>query len=259
MIVFPNGHEYKLVYIDTNTINEISKNTKMVGKNFLEKYMLSNTMLVTSAFNIYEISKANGNSLNNILNIFNVLPLGVIHTFPQLIEFEKIKYGFQHEMIMFATGIKPLFNVQINDLISNMKNNADFINSISIMMNRFENEKNICNKKLKKTKWKDDFKNNLLLAMNETFKQYDNFFEIKELNRFFCLEVYAYIRNNFVNVINKEIEINDIIDSYNASVLPYVDVYITEKRVASWLEEAKSKLLYLKNKDIIKISEFYDK
>ena len=259
MIELPNGRKYRLVYIDTNAINEISKNTKMAGKNFLQKYMLGNNMIVTSTFNMYEISKASGESLSSILNIFNILPLGIINTFPQLVEFEKVNEGFQKNMIMFAIGTKPLFNVQIETIIDNMQKDIEFKSSINVMIERFEKEKAICNHIVRNQKWKENFKNNLLIIMNESFKQYDNYFEIKELNKYKCIEVYAYIKNNFINMTNKELEINDIIDSYNASVLPYVDVYITEKRVGTWLEEAKSKLLYLKDKEIVKISEFYDK
>ncbi len=39
MIKFPNGHCYKLVYLDTNVVNAISKNTNFFRGNFLEKYV----------------------------------------------------------------------------------------------------------------------------------------------------------------------------------------------------------------------------
>lgn len=50
MITFSNGRLYKLVYIDTNIINEISKNTNKLGKNFFLKYVNGEYMFVTSAF-----------------------------------------------------------------------------------------------------------------------------------------------------------------------------------------------------------------
>lgn len=94
MITFSNGHLYKLVYIDTNIINEISKNTNKLGKNFFLKYVNGEYMFVTSAFNVYELSKSKGESKNKIIQIFNNIPLGITCTFPQLIEFEKMHTGF---------------------------------------------------------------------------------------------------------------------------------------------------------------------
>ena len=77
MITFSNGRLYKLVYIDTNIINEISKNTNKLGKNFFLKYVNGEYMFVTSAFNVYELSKSKGESKNKIIQIFNNIPLGI--------------------------------------------------------------------------------------------------------------------------------------------------------------------------------------
>ena len=90
MITFPNGHAYKLVYLDTNAINEIAKNTSFTGKNFLLNYVNGQYAFVTSTFNIYELSKAKGSSYDAITRFFDEFPLLVSCTYPQLVEFEKI-------------------------------------------------------------------------------------------------------------------------------------------------------------------------
>ena len=45
MITFSNGRLYKLVYIDTNIINEISKNTNKLGKNFFLNMLMESICL----------------------------------------------------------------------------------------------------------------------------------------------------------------------------------------------------------------------
>ena len=100
---------------------------------------------------------------------------------------------------------------------------------------------------------------NILKSMNETFKIYDNYFEIIELGKYYSLEVLAYIKNQFIFCSQKDININSVIDAYNSSFLPYVEEYITERTAGSWLEMSKAKLSFLKNKRIIKLSELYEK
>ena len=99
----------------------------------------------------------------------------------------------------------------------------------------------------------------MLKSMNETFRIYGNYFEIKKLGQYCSLEVLAYIKNQFMYCSQKNININSVIDAYNTSFLPYVEEYVTERTVASWLEMSKRKLTYLKQKKILKLSELYDK
>jgi hypothetical protein len=63
----------------------------------------------------------------------------------------------------------------------------------------------------------------------------------------------------FIHNSSKPLEINSVIDSYNAAYFPYVEVYITEKTVGAWLENSKNKFSFVKEKIIYKISDFHDK
>ncbi len=259
MITFSNGRLYKLVYIDTNIINEISKNTNKLGKNFFLKYVNGEYMFVTSAFNVYELSKSKGESKNKIIQIFNNIPLGITCTFPQLIEFEKLHTGFHKDMVMFATGPKGIFNNQLENIFYIMQNDKSFGEAQNKMIHNFNSEIACWCKNQRQFNWQKDYKMNILKSMNETFKIYDNYFEIKELGKYYSLEVLAYIKNQFIFCSQKDININSVIDAYNSSFLPYVEEYITERTVGSWLEMSKAKLSFLKNKRIIKLSELYEK
>lgn len=252
MIEFPNGNKYKLIYLDTNVINEIAKNTRFCGKNFW-KNKCNDYMYVTSAFNIYELSKAKNESRNKIIEIFDIIPLGVISTFPQLLEFEEINPKFDYRMIMFATGMKPLFNTQFHDMIK-ICDTPETRNYIELMQTNIRNEIDECNIFRDTCKIKDTNKRVNKIIEN-TLDKYNKRY-IKSKYR--SLEVLSSIKDKFIFVKKDEITQNSVIDYWNTSVLPYVDEYITERTVASWINELKIKYDYLKDKKIYKISEFFN-
>lgn len=258
MLTFPNGNVYKLVYIDTNVINDISKNTKLTGKNFLTNFITGDFAFVTSAFNIYEIFKTRGESRRAITNFLDAFPLMICQNYPQLVEFEKIAPIFDPQMILFATGPRPLFQTQISLLLITMETDSSFCLALNKMHNNFYQELMLWRSAQTPKSWLQNFNNNLLFSMNESFKLANNYFEVTELGKYKSLEVFSFVKNQFVYSTSKPIEYNSIIDAYNASFLPYVDVYITERTVSSWIENiAKKKLHYLNDIVVIKISDLY--
>lgn len=178
MITFPNGHTYKLVYLDTNALNYIAKNTHETAKNFLIKFCLNGDyMFVTSAFNLYELFNAKYESRKKIIEFFNKFPLGMIDIYPQLIEFEKIKEGFQKDMISFVIGVEGIFDTQIEHLLSAF-DKGSFYKSISIMKESFEKELSYWNSVEQNTQWMKNFNKSLIDSMNHLFKYSSNSFEI---------------------------------------------------------------------------------
>lgn len=252
-----NGHQYKLVYIDTNCINEISKNTKGVGRNFLERYADGKHMFVTSCFNIYELSKSNGESRKVIVDIFGNLPLAIIYVFPQTIILEEQYTDLYEKIIMLTIGMKPLFKTQLNDIFKSM-NGPEWQKTFQKMNYNFQKEIKYCNDNRSNCNWQKDFSNNLLKTMKDSLNIYLKNENINSFGKYKSLEIFSYVKNQFIYNSSKKIEMNSVIDWYNASALPYVEEYITERTVGSWLEMAKNKFEYIKEKKIIKISNLYD-
>lgn len=261
MLTLPNGHSYKLVYLDTNVINEISKNTNFTGRNFLMNYANGRYAFVTSAFNIYELSRAKGKSYDAIVRFFDTLPLLVSCTYPQLIEFERISSHFNHKMILFATGHKPLFNIQLSTLLVKINSEPTFQDALSKMHKNFTKELDLWEETRVSapTNWMQNFDSYLLSSMNDSFKLSESYFPIDHLGQYKSLEIYSFIKNQFVCSTNKPVTMNSIIDAYNASFLPYADVYVTERTVGAWLEtSAKKKFDYIKDIEIVKLSKLYE-
>ena len=242
---------YKIIYLDTNAISDMSKNYKNSGKNILEKYFAYNNgvkyAFATSVYNISELLKTI-KYRNYIINTFNQIPLLIIDAFPTIIDKELSK----EELGLFGIGVKPIFANSISDLF-NMLESDSFKETMKIY------ENNIL---LEIINWKEAKLNNLQekQLFENSYKIYNKHKNDIDL----CFQtksstIFTFIKSYFLYKQSKSITKNCVIDSYNASVAPFVDVYIGEKSVISWLEQSKDKYEFMKDIQLFKISEFQDK
>lgn len=252
MLKFPNGHKYKLVYLDTNAMSEIAKNKNNTFKNFFEYFHFfknndsEHYAFVTSVYNLCELNKTREDYKNKIIKSFDLIPVLIVKAFPQNIQSELNSEDF----VLFATGPKPLLQNQFSTLFKQL-------NSFSEANDIFNNH---INEEIKT--WNEEKK----LQLNESnllinsYKIYDT--SCDDYNIIFnsnCAKIFSFIKYQFLYEKNKEIDSNSIIDSYNASIAPLVDVYVGERTVTSWLNKSKDKYDFMKNIECIKISYFYDK
>ena len=249
-----NGTEYKIVYLDTNAISDISKNYRDTATNllkyfqFMEAFPKERYAFATSIYNIKELSKTL-KYREDIVNVFDKIPLLIVDVFPNIISKEVNNDDF----VLFGTGIKPLFNISISDLFFMLENDElDETNKIF--------EENI-SKEL--VNW-NEIRYNSIYNQKELF---NNSYKIynkcnNNINRCFNTrsgKIFAFIKYYFLFKQNKKITSNCVIDAFNASVAPLVGVYVGEKSVISWLKESKNKYDFMKNVEFIKISSFYKK
>mgnify|MGYP004502369287 CR=1 FL=1 len=245
------GIEYDIVYLDTNALSEIAKNYNFAGRNFfkylMDIYPKKNFAYATSVFNLYELSKTIKHR-ENILTAFNKVPLLVLESFPRNI-CKNIK---KEDDVLLVTGLKPKLNSDIEDVFKVIESDSNK-SSIDKFKSNLNNEINLWNKEknIKKTD---------LELFTESYKVYvpdEKQFEIL----FSCnnAKIFSFIKKYFIYNKKDNITQNSVIDTYNASMAPSVDIYVTEKTVASWLIFSKDKFEFMKNVKIIKISDFYDK
>lgn len=255
-----NGTEYNIIYLDSNALNGIAKNTKKFDKNFFMSYLVGEKkyMFATSPFNLYEISQTSGASKESLIKTFDLIPLALFNTIPQLIEFEKEKIYFHEKMIMFATGPKPLYNIQISTIFEMLESN-NFVKTLEKMNENYNKEiENIINNRIL-CNWKLNYKEKMENSINETMEIYNQTINLDELEQYKSVCIYAYIKNQFKYSAKKVIKRNTIIDCINVSILPYVEEYITERTVGSWLKEAQTRFEFIKDKNIVILSELEDK
>lgn len=252
MLKLPNGHEYKLVYLDTNAISEISKNCHNCFKNFFEYFNFFNSnscqryALITTVYNMIELNKAREEYKSKIIEKFDFIPVFIAEGFPQLVSTELNKDDF----IMFATGVKPLLNNQFSTIFNQLNDINDKDKSFKSNLN---SELSI---------WNND-----RIIKKDMFKLFENSYSIyntynhdyKFLYNSKSAKIFSYIKYHFLYEKKQLIDENSIIDSYNASLAPFVDVYVGERTVTSWLEKSKDKYDFMTHVECIKISKFYDK
>ena len=244
--------------MDTNALNAFAKNTNSFSKNFMESYAMGGYMFVTSVFNLYEVYQTQGESRANLLKIFDMFPIGIVIYVQQIIEYERMNIPINENILMFAIGNNELFNINMSKVFE-MFEKDETKKAIKKMHENFNIEMKSWNEQKKKIKWMENFEENMIDSMNDSFRIYGNYLRIAELGKYKSLETLAYIKNKFIYDKNEEIKINSVIDVYNASIFPYVDVYVTERTVGAWLKDAKRKLTYLEGHDIKTISEIWNR
>lgn len=246
-----NGNEYKLVYLDTNAISEISKNYNNTFINFFEYFNFfkqgdcDRYALVTTVYNLHELNKTRAEYKNKIIEKFDLIPILIFEAFPQIVTTELNNDNY----IMFATGAKPLMNNQFSTIFH--------------QITEIEAENNVLNSNLHKeiNLWNKERTNNydLKTLFLNSYSFYNN--HNSDYNLLYQAKssmIFSYIKYHFIYEKNKSLDENSIIDSYNASVAPFIDVYVGERSVTAWLEKSKDKYDFMKNVECIKISKFYD-
>jgi len=252
-----NGREYKLTYIDTNVLSEFVNNTLNFSKNFSNKYFDGKHILVTSPFNIMELNETQKDFIEKAIEMYQ-FPLGILNGLEMICEYERNYLDIGHDIIIFV--VYSLFQTTFRDLMKMINNDVvkkDW-NNRKLRIN--EEIKEWEQKKLyKNEKWQKEYKTEIEKSMQEIVAHFPKPFQINSINSLKSLELVAYVKNMFINNKNESIKQNSIIDSYNVANLYYVDEYITERTVASWLNMAKDRFKEIKNKEIIKLSDFYDR
>ena len=246
------GNKYKLVYLDTNAISEISKNYKNTFINFFEYFNFfkqgdcDRYALVTTVYNMHELNKTRDEYKNKIIEKFDLIPVLLFEAFPQIVTTELNN----DDPILFATGAKTIMNNQFSTIFQQLTKIEEKSNNLK---QNLDKEINLWNKERKNI---SDLKS--LFSSSYSFydthnSDYNLLFESKSS------KIFSYIKYHFIYESSKPIHENSIIDSYNSSIAPFVDVYVGERTVTSWLEKSKDKYDFMTRVECIKISEFYDK
>ncbi|HRF70185.1 MAG TPA: hypothetical protein PKV66_02010 [Candidatus Pelethenecus sp.] len=250
-----NGEEKRIVLFDTNCLSEIINNKGTFIKNLLERFNPKEYVYAITYYNIIELYHRDENSKKKIKEFLSHLPILLFVDIGNVIVEEyKNCNVIAEKLIMTSLCDLDNFNVSIYDYFSFLDRNTDsgFFDRMDKLALKWMEEREKANKN-----WKEKFTENLLQEMNECSQQFFNDLSITTIGKYKSLEVQAYIKNEFITQTNQEIKRNSVIDSYNASYIPYVDAFITERFVGSIIQQAKKKLKYL-TLEICKISELYD-
>lgn len=250
-----NNHKYKILYLDTNALTYFVKYDEF-ARALLEKYTLNNYAFATNIFNILELYKTEVDFHKKIQQRLDNLPFLILNGYNNIVNAENEDEINVSKLVLFAIGKKPLFNVNFSDLKHFIDNSAKQLIDRDEIVNQEIND--WLEKRLNiNPQWQKQYNNNIKKTMNQLVKSFGLDFEVNIFGRYKSLECMAFIKNKFCNEKPTEIiKNNSIFDMYNAAVFPYVDVYITERTVGSWLKEFRNKCSF-QCASVLHISDLY--
>lgn len=256
-----NGTDYKLIFLDSNAIREITNNTFSSGKGFLENYLAKDIPYIPcfSIYNVIEL-KPNIEGFQKFIDYFNIVPCLMFY-FSRTIIQEEVNYYLNNEPFMITNKIMysfSLLNKQgnysfsfiINEILTKMERLIDDeIKRLSSIASEWEEQR--INKGTEKVSQTDimnlyryDEEKIIRKDLNSWGKRLGEF----DINQLPALRIMSYSQFCRVHLTQKPIKPNDVMDITISSIIPYVDAVITEGFQADIYK--KSKLFITQMKDV---------
>lgn len=243
---------YKLCHVDTCIISEMIKDKKTVFKNSLSELISKNTILCISVYTLFELNKRK-DLFYEFINYFCRLPFFLLKNNNQLLADEFSSYPELNDYSDFSNKHIDIFNFSHFSL----KDNPEKLFQEYLDKSNFTD---YC-KKFEEDKHKI-LKGILDLKSNYSNEKYSEFIEqvvlqqlilndknfVKNIfdkngtvsiSNFKFLKMMAYIVfYKFYNT-NRNPKISDVADIIMSSAYPYMDVIITERNQADYLNKIK--------------------
>lgn len=250
-----NNNEYKILYLDTNALTYFIKYDEF-AEVLLTKYVLNKYTLATNVFNVMELYQTEPDFHDKIQKKLDDYPLLILNDYVNIVNTENKNRVDISNLVLFAVGIKPLFQVSFSDFKIMIEQSSKQIEIRQAILNR---EKDDWRKKKTNSnpQWQRQYNKNMKETMDQLLKSFKLDFQVDVLGKYKSLECMAFIKNKFCNEKPTDlIKNNSILDMYNVAVYPYVDAYITERTVGSWLKEFTNKCTF-QCPNVLLISDIY--
>lgn len=253
------SYKYKLVLFDTNAISFIIKNKAQLQKLF-DTYPFPEYIYAYSPYVVYELGQ-NKEIFNKYLDLFSSFPSLLLQNERQLFEEMETSQKSIENMNIWSVNPSMIFGETTSrELMEKMFSLADIEKKFKVIYERFSREYEIM---LEWAEWGKSYNPNSKMKwienrLIEAFSCNIAGFFLENSN---CKgEPKQYINNKIIQVIsnawfykfvadrNRKTSINDIVDIYNASALPFCDVFISERNMNNVIKSIITKKIV---KDII--------
>lgn len=269
-----NNKEYKLLFLDTNAIREITNNHNSCGKVFFEKFFLNETKYIPcfSIYNIIEL-KPWTDKYEIFLDFFSKTPCILISPYRLLLEQEEIAYKNKHQLPIENLILKVFPNIISDNNIRRYIQNvweqqpiADSINDEILKLNEvievWENQKIDMLKILKRLKlpkeildeefYKKEEKNSIINFL----KSYEITLNINsDIKQFPGARIMLYSQYKRLYSTERKITPNDVMDIKISCIIPYIDAVITEKFQADVYKKAKKHIRQINDLEIYTLKD----
>lgn len=262
---------YKLIYLDTNIVSDISKSGKLILKFLKEFPPNQNYLLCFSTYTLYEIRKSK-KFYEGFMRLYSVFPCAILMSYFPLgkmeidlisgnidkispIIFSPVGLTFEGKKMLpnslelllsreeVVEGFRSIddYTPKFYNEIQNLLNEQEFIS----IKNSVKNKRDVFLKKYKKYELRKRF-----LISNDIVVD-----EIK-LKKMKTLEVLSYcIYYKFISDPKRKYSINDIIDILIMTTVPYVHTFISERNSITILEQIKKQSSVLNSVNLMTLSD----
>lgn len=264
-----NGNKYKLIFLDTNVLREISLNNYRTAKIFLEKYIIMDDNVVfVPCFSIYNIVELRPTEdiYEKFKEFFSLVPC-IIFLGHECILREEANLTLRGERLSISERISigasyqgSNFSKLVDQIFSDtaiLENINNFIYDLSIESSEWTDQR------IKVLQSRNgNAINNKHYFQNEekTIRKDLNNFDIdlsglENIKKLYGARIMLYSQFQRVHCTNKKIKPNDVMDVQMSCVIPYVDAVITENYQAEIYKQAKSFIPLLKNVEIYTLKD----
>lgn len=257
--MFKIGSEYyRMLFLDTNAIREISANSNYAFRGFTKKFFTGSERYAP-CFSIYNVVElwSNEENYNLFLNIFSSIPCFMFFPIQSILdeEFNRDQTGHPFQ---FNGHIANAF---IPNSVLSSSNMRSFLNAMRSSGVSVAIENKIGKLKLTAEAWEQtrhktyqrtekDFRE---LESSLVLKDLVNFGYLKPINSFEnfpSLRIMEYSQYCRVHLSHAHIKANDVMDVELSHITPYMDAIITESFQSNVLKKAKSFIPQLNNLEI---------
>lgn len=261
------SNEYKLIFLDSNALREITNNTFSSGKGFINKFMNESNMYIPcfSIYNVMEL-KPNEEGFQKFIDFFSIIPCFMFFSAKTILQEEYKCYLKNQPLIInnqIVNAFSPLntndshnFRKMITGMLS-MESLASCIqseiNELPSVANSWESQRLEAKRNLEKSK--------LPLNMIDIkyYKSQENEMITKDLqawgfepspilniDKLPAFRIMGYSQFNGIFLTKKVIKPNDVMDITISCIIPYVDAVITESFQADVYRKAQKLIPQMK-------------
>lgn len=250
--------EYKMLFLDTNAIREISTNNNNAFKGFTKKFIIGSERFAPciSIYNIVELW-SNEENYNSFLNVFCDIPCFMFFPIQTILD-EEFKCDQTGQTFKFDGRIANAF---IPDSIQPSSNLLSFLNMMRSSDVSTAIEHKIRQLKLIANTW-ELTRNKFYQSTEKYYRGLESYLVQKDLNNFGyhnqinnienfpSLRIMEYSQYCRVHLSHAQIKPNDVMDVEISHITPYMDAVITENFQSNVLKKSRSFIPQLKNLEV---------
>jgi len=266
-----SGNSYNLCLLDTNAISEILKNPLVEGKGFIKCFPPSMHVPCFTIYNLIELRRSD-DVYKKFLSFFSIYPIFLIKTQSMILKEEIKAYDSENEISVLFNAFTPLGkndSYNLEEFIDSLFLNSE-LSKLESTWRSFENETLkswISNKgnfevtskdpnSIDAEKYIEQAGLQTLIGMEMDWcKDKIGHKIVPDINKFPSIKIMLYSLYYRLYDQSWKVTPGEVTDILITSVVPYVDVYITEKFQANIASKIKKKVYNLEKVSIKRIRD----